>query len=46
MRTLIGGLSDGGMHADTQVVADINDVWQAIRRFFVHQASHAAERER
>jgi len=46
MRTLIGSLSDGSMRADTQVVADVNDVWQAIRRFFVHQATHAAERER
>ena len=46
MRTLIGGLSDNGTHADTQVVADINDVWQAIRRFFVHQAGQAADRER
>jgi uncharacterized sporulation protein YeaH/YhbH (DUF444 family) len=44
MRTLIGGLSDAGMRADTQVVADINDVWQAIRRFFVHQASQATDR--
>jgi uncharacterized sporulation protein YeaH/YhbH (DUF444 family) len=41
MRTLIGSLADNGVHADTQVVADINDVWQAIRRFFVHQASRA-----
>ena len=46
MRSLIGGLSDEGMHADTQIVADINDVWQAIRRFFVHQAGHAVDRER
>jgi len=44
MRTLIGGLSDAGMSVDTQVVADINDVWQAIRRFFVHQASEAVDR--
>jgi uncharacterized sporulation protein YeaH/YhbH (DUF444 family) len=43
MRTLIGGLADAGFHADTQVVADINDVWQAIRRFFVHQAGQAAD---
>ena len=43
MRTLIGGLSDAGFHADTQVVADINDVWQAIRRFFVHQAGQATD---
>jgi uncharacterized sporulation protein YeaH/YhbH (DUF444 family) len=41
MRTLVGSLADSGVHADTQVVADINDVWQAIRRFFVHQASQA-----
>ena len=44
MRTLIGGLSDTSMHADIQSVADINDVWQAIRRFFVHQAGTAADR--
>jgi uncharacterized sporulation protein YeaH/YhbH (DUF444 family) len=43
MRTLIGGLSDAGFHADTQVVADVNDVWQAIRRFFVHQAGQTAD---
>jgi hypothetical protein len=42
MRTMMGSLADAGMPVDTQVVADINDVWQAIRRFFVHQASHAA----
>ncbi|HTS23369.1 MAG TPA: DUF444 family protein [Casimicrobiaceae bacterium] len=41
MRTLIGSLADAGMSADTQIVADVNDVWQAIRRFFVHQARDA-----
>jgi len=45
MRSLIGGLSDAGMRADTQVVADINDVWQAIRRFFVHQANQSDRSE-
>jgi hypothetical protein len=43
MRTLMGGLADAGMSVDSQVVADINDVWQAIRRFFVHQASQTAD---
>lgn len=46
MRTLIGSLADSGVRADTQIVADITDVWQAIRRFFVHQASQAADRAR
>ena len=43
MRTLIGSLADSGVRADTQIVADITDVWQAIRRFFVHQANQAAD---
>ncbi len=45
MRSLIGALSDAGVRADTQVVADINDVWQAIRRFFVHQARQSDRSE-
>jgi uncharacterized protein len=44
MRGIVGELIAGGMRADTQVVADIKDVWQAIRRFFVHQAGQTADR--
>ena len=42
MRSLIGELSGKGLNAETQVVANIDDVWQAIRRFFVHQANQSA----
>ena len=38
MRSLISDVSADGMAAGSQVVADIKDVWQAIRHFFVHQA--------
>jgi hypothetical protein len=42
MRALFGQLIDGGAPAGSQVVADIGDVWQAIRRFFVHESARAA----
>ena len=38
MRSTIGELTGGGLNADTQTVASTDDVWRAIRRFFVHQA--------
>jgi len=38
MRTLIGELIDSGTPAGSQVVADVGDVWQAIRHFFGHEA--------
>ena len=42
MRALFGQLIDRGAPAGSQVVADIGDVWQAIRRFFVHESAQAA----
>jgi len=38
MRALVGELIDSGAHAGSQVVADVGDVWQAIRHFFGHEA--------
>jgi uncharacterized sporulation protein YeaH/YhbH (DUF444 family) len=43
MRSLIADLHAGNMHADTQIVSDIKDVWEAIRHFFVHQAAQAEQ---
>ena len=44
MRSLIGEMVTGGMRADTHVVGDTDDVWQAIRHFFVRQAGVAVDR--
>ena len=43
MRSLISDATADGMSAGSQVVADIKDVWQAIRHFFVHQAEQEAD---
>jgi uncharacterized sporulation protein YeaH/YhbH (DUF444 family) len=43
MRSIVGELIDGGAHAGSQVVADVGDVWQAIRHFFVHEVHQASE---
>jgi uncharacterized protein len=42
MRSLVGELIDRGAHVGSQVVADVADVWQAIRHFFVHESRQAA----
>jgi len=34
-------LAGSGLNAHTQTVANMDDVWRAIRRFFVHQAGRA-----
>jgi uncharacterized sporulation protein YeaH/YhbH (DUF444 family) len=43
MRSMIGELIDRGAHVGSQVVADVGDVWQAIRHFFVHETRQSAE---
>ena len=43
MRSLIGELTGKGLNADTHLIADVDDVWQAIRRFFVRQAREATD---
>ncbi|HSS69171.1 MAG TPA: DUF444 domain-containing protein, partial [Casimicrobiaceae bacterium] len=42
MRSLVGELIEHGAHVGSQVVADVADVWQAIRHFFVHESRQAA----
>ncbi|HKE39527.1 MAG TPA: DUF444 family protein [Casimicrobiaceae bacterium] len=41
MRSTISELAGSGLNAHTQTVANMDDVWRAIRRFFVHQAGRA-----
>jgi uncharacterized protein len=42
MRSIVGELIDEGAHVGSQVVADVSDVWQAIRHFFVHEVRQSA----
>lgn len=39
MRAVMGEIADEGGRVGSQVVSDVKDVWQAIRHFFVQQAS-------
>ena len=43
MRSIVGELIDSGARIGSQVVADVGDVWQAIRHFFVHETRQSEE---
>jgi len=43
MRSIVGELIDSGAQVGSQVVADVGDVWQAIRHFFVHETRQSEE---
>jgi uncharacterized sporulation protein YeaH/YhbH (DUF444 family) len=42
MRTIVRKIAGEGAPADAQIVSDVDDVWKAIRHFFVRQAAEAA----
>jgi uncharacterized sporulation protein YeaH/YhbH (DUF444 family) len=43
MRSIVGELIDRGANVGSQVVADVGDVWQAIRHFFRHEIRKSEE---
>ncbi len=43
MRSIVGELIDQGAHVGSQIVADVGDVWQAIRHFFRHEVRQSEQ---